>query len=277
MAFRTREDPDCRGMCSCGITLGVSAMAAITSSVKSRGVGRGEADALEPVDPAARAQQLAERLPVADVGAVGVDVLAEQGDLADALVDQRFDLGEGVGCRRGGGPSPCRAAAGRCRRCRCCCSPPRPRPTPRRRSLAAGGEGGGERLERVGDLDLRLVPQPGTFQQHGQLADVVGAEDDVDPGGLLDDGVPVLLGQAAADRDLHPRARGLLGGELAEVPVEPVVGVLAHGAGVEDDDVRRVDALGGADVAGALQQSRHPLGVVGRSSDTRKCVPRTSP
>ena len=39
MARSTASDPDCRGMCSCGITFGVSAMAAITSSVKSRGCG----------------------------------------------------------------------------------------------------------------------------------------------------------------------------------------------------------------------------------------------
>ena len=40
-----------------------------------------EADALEPVDPAGGAEQLAERLPVAELDPVGVDVLAEQGDL----------------------------------------------------------------------------------------------------------------------------------------------------------------------------------------------------
>ncbi len=39
MARSTREEPDWSGMCSCGITLGVSAMASMTSSVKSRGCG----------------------------------------------------------------------------------------------------------------------------------------------------------------------------------------------------------------------------------------------
>lgn len=39
IAFRIVSDPDCIGMCSCGITFGVSAIAAITSSVKSRGCG----------------------------------------------------------------------------------------------------------------------------------------------------------------------------------------------------------------------------------------------
>ncbi|GAA5012113.1 hypothetical protein GCM10025734_57370 [Kitasatospora paranensis] len=39
MAFSTVSEPDCSGMCSWCITFGVSAIAAITSSVKSRGCG----------------------------------------------------------------------------------------------------------------------------------------------------------------------------------------------------------------------------------------------
>ncbi|MNW60335.1 hypothetical protein D3C74_383100 [compost metagenome] len=39
MARRMRSDPAWRGMCSCGMTLGVSAIAAITSSVKAAGWG----------------------------------------------------------------------------------------------------------------------------------------------------------------------------------------------------------------------------------------------
>jgi hypothetical protein len=90
----------------------------------------------------------------------------------------------------------------------------------------------------------------------------VGAEDDVHPGRPLHDGVAVLLREAAADRDLHAGAARLLRGEVAEVAVQLVVGVLTHRAGVEDDDVRLVGALGGADVARVLQQSGQPLGVV---------------
>ncbi len=40
IARRTVSEPDWSGMWSCGMTLGVSAIAAITSSVKSRGAGR---------------------------------------------------------------------------------------------------------------------------------------------------------------------------------------------------------------------------------------------
>ena len=39
MSLRIRSEPDCSGMCNCGITLGVSAMASMTSSVKAAGCG----------------------------------------------------------------------------------------------------------------------------------------------------------------------------------------------------------------------------------------------
>ena len=79
MSLSTLSEPDCSGMCSCGITFGVSAIASMTSSVNSAGCGRGEAHPLEPLDLAARAQQLRERLPVAELHAVRVDVLARAG------------------------------------------------------------------------------------------------------------------------------------------------------------------------------------------------------
>ncbi len=224
------------------------------------GVRGGEADALQAVDVPAGAQQLAERLAVADVGAVGVDVLPEEGDLADALGDQGLDLGEdvagaavlllaaqrrddaegaGVVAADGDG-DPGRVGA-----------------------LAPGGQRGRERLQGLGDLDLRLLLHAGALEEHRELADVVGAEDDVHPGGPLHDGVAVLLRQAAADRDLHAGAARLLRGEVAEVAVQLVVGVLPYGAGVEDDDVGvAVGALWGADVTGVLQQTGQSLGVV---------------
>jgi hypothetical protein len=65
----------------------------------------------------------------------------------------------------------------------------------------------------------------------------VGAEDDVDPGGLVDDGLLVHLGHAAADGDLHPLAHVLAGLEVPQGAVELASGVVAHRAGVDDDDV----------------------------------------
>ncbi len=73
--------------------------------------------------------------------------------------------------------------------------------------------------------------------------------------------VAVLLGQAAADGDLHVRVGLLARHQVADVAVELVVGVLPHRAGVEHHHVG-VGALGCAAVAGGFQQSGEPLGVV---------------
>ena len=79
-------------------------------------------------------------------------------------------------------------------------------------------------------------------------------------GRLLEDDVLVLLGEAAADGDLHALVPPLDGREVAEVAVELVVGVLAHGAGVDDDDVGFF-AVGG-NVACRFERPAQPLGVV---------------
>ena len=94
----------------------------------------------------------------------------------------------------------------------------------------------------------------------GERAHVVGAEDDVDPGRLVEDDALVLLGEAAADGDLHALVLAFDAGEVAEGAVELVVGVLADRAGVDDDDVG--GAAVGPDVAGGLERSAEPLGVV---------------
>ena len=105
------------------------------------------------------------------------------------------------------------------------------------------GQGGGEDSEGFLDLDGGLGVMAGARQQGGQDVDVVGAEDDVDPRGPIDDAPPHLLGQAAGHGDLHAGALVLDGGEPAEVAEQAGDRVLAHGAGVDDDDV-------GAAVAG---------------------------
>ncbi len=221
-------------------------------------VRRGEADALQAVDLAGRAQQLGERLTVAQVGAVGVDVLAEQRDLDDALADQRLDLGEDVAgaavlllaAQRGDDAEGAGVVAA-----------DRDRDPGGVRRLAAGGQRGGEGLQRLQDLHLGLLLDPGALQQCGQVPDVVGAEDHVDPRRLAHDGVAVLLRQAAADGDLHALVPGLGRRELPEVAVQLVVGVLADGAGVEDHQVG-VTLLRGLHVSGVLQQPGEALGVV---------------
>ena len=65
----------------------------------------------------------------------------------------------------------------------------------------------------------------------------MSAEHDVHPRRAAHDLAAVLLRQAAADGDLHAGVRVLDRAQVAEVAVEPVVGVLPDRAGVEDDDV----------------------------------------
>ena len=126
--------------------------------------------------------------------------------------------------------------------------------------LAPGGEGRGEDLERFEDLELGLAVVAGALEERRQRAHVVGAEDDVDPGRLLEDDRLVFLGEAAADGDLHALVLALRAREVSEGAVELVVGVLAHGAGVDDDDVGV--AVGRPDVPGGLEGAAQPLRVV---------------
>ena len=116
----TSSEPDCSGMCSWCMTFGVSAIAAITSSVKSLGCGLVNRTRSSPSTAPTARSSLPKAQPVAELDAVGVDVLPEQGDLEDAL--RRPAPRPRPGRRPGGGPSPCRAGSARCRTCSCCCS-----------------------------------------------------------------------------------------------------------------------------------------------------------
>jgi len=103
--------------------------------------------------------------------------------------------------------------------------------------------------------------QPGPLEQRGQRADVVGAEHDIDPRRAAQDLAAVLLREAAADGDLHVGFRRLDRGQLAEIAVQLVVGVLPDRAGVEHHDVGCL-ALFGRRVPGLLEQSGQSLRVV---------------
>ncbi len=71
-------------------------------------------------------------------------------------------------------------------------------------------EGNTSSDSRISTCASSLYPR--ALEQHRQRADVVGAEDDVDPRRLRGDRVAVLLRQAAADGDLHARAAAALTG-----------------------------------------------------------------
>ena len=116
------------------------------------------------------------------------------------------------------------------------------------------------RLVLFEDLDDRAL-EPGLRQQRRRVGEVVGAEHDVDVAGSLDDQLAVLLGQAATDRDLEVGPFGLQRLQPTEMAVELVVGVLADAARVEDDDVGRLELVGGLHALGS-QQTRDALGVV---------------
>ncbi len=78
------------------MTFGVSAIASMTSSVKAAGCGLVKRIRSRPSISPRRAEQLAERLTVAEFDAVRVDVLAEQSDLDRAVLDEQADLVENV-------------------------------------------------------------------------------------------------------------------------------------------------------------------------------------
>ncbi len=93
-----------------------------------------------------------------------------------------------------------------------------------------------------------------------QLGDVVGADDEIDAAGAREQALPLLLRDAAGDDHGQLPAGALLLGEAAHLAEELLLGLLAHAAGVEDDDV----GLGGLDlgVAGPAHDLVHPLRVV---------------
>ena len=88
------------------------------------------------------------------------------------------------------------------------------------------------------------------------------------------DQVAVLLGQAAADHDLQPGRCVLQRLQVAEGAVELVVGVLPDAAGVEDDDVGVVGAVG-LGAARRPRAGRRCARSRARSSGTRRCGRRS--
>ena len=122
-----------------------------------RRVRRGEAHPLQPLDLAARPQQLGERLPVAELHAVRVDVLPQQRHLADALGDQRPDLGEDSPGRRS---FSLPRSDGTMQNVQVLLQPDRDRHPGGVRRLALGRQRRREHLERLEDLDLRLLLRP---------------------------------------------------------------------------------------------------------------------
>ena len=207
-------------------------------------VGAGEAHPSDAVDGPDGPQQLGEQRPPArDVPAIGVDVLAEERDLHDAVRRQAPDLSH----QFVEGPADLPATDGGDDAEGALVVAADLDRHPRRVGQVADGQGGREVVVLTRRLFPDLDDRPGggrLAQQGGGPPDVVGPEHDVHLGRPLADEVPVLLGQAAGDGDLEIGAAVLQRLEVAEVAVQPVVGVLSDAAGVQEDDVGRLHIVG---------------------------------
>ena len=222
---------------------------------------RREADALDAVDRVERAQQVGELravLPGAEVAAVGVDVLAEQrdldarrrGELLDLVHDVAHAPADLAAAHRRHDAERARVVAAdldrdprRVRRRRA--GPAAPTGTPRapRGSRRSGPRRGPARAAPGACARLWVPNTTSTWRRP------------------LAHELAVLLGEAAADRDLQVGPRVLQRLQSAEVAVELVVGVLADAARVEHDDVGGVEVVGRLHAVGR-EQPGDPLGVV---------------
>ena len=124
----------------------------------------------------------------------------------------------------------------------------------------AGGQCRRIGLVLLEDLDDRPF-EPRPLEQRRCVGEVVGPEHDVDLTRPLDDQVTVLLRQAAAYRDLEVGTAFFQALQPPELAVQLVVGVLAHAARVEHDDVGLVDLVGGLHPVGG-EEPGDPLGIV---------------
>ncbi len=218
------------------------------------GMGARVADPVDAVDRVDRAQQLSERRPVlaAQVAPVAVDVLAEQGHLADTVGGEALDLGEQLRRRAALLPAPRRGDDAIGADAVAALRDLQPR---LERPLAAGRQVAGELLE----LEVALGGQRVAGQELGELVDLARAEGDVDEREALEDLVLDRLRPAAADADDPLRALGLEPLRLAEVGEEAAVGVLADRAGVEEDQVGVIAAVR----LGVAERAEHPLHALG--------------
>ena len=180
-------------------------------------------------DPACAGSQLGEARVGRQVVAVGVDVLAEQRELAIAGLGER--LRPRPRCRRRAGCAPGRERRARCSRCRSCRSRRRsePRPWPRgrgryapprpRRHACPAGDRRRPRLERPTRSKPAAPSCPGVVgpteaQARGELRLLVGAQEEVDRRVAAREGVLVVgADRAAGEHDAQCRI-GLL--EVAE-------------------------------------------------------------
>ncbi len=218
MRLRTALEPDCNGRWMCSQSGGKLGVGADHVLLHVLGVRAGVADALDAVDRVDQPEQLgkADSALLRQVATVAVDVLAEQGHLADAVGGQRPGLSDELGRIAADLAPPGRgndavgavavAALGDLQ-------------PALELALAAGRQVAGEVLE----LEVALGAERVRVEELGQLVDLARPEGDVDEGKALKDLVLDRLRPATADSDDPVGVFGLEPLGLAEVGDEAVV------------------------------------------------------
>jgi hypothetical protein len=106
-----------------------------------------------------------------------------------------------------------------------------------------------------GDVDLRRPGRAPRADERRQPMQRLGAEHDVDIRGASDDVGAFLARDAAPDADDEIRLVGLERTHAAEIVEHALLRLLAHRAGVEEDDVRVLGTFGAREAAVAASTS----------------------
>ena len=124
------------------------------------------------------------------------------------------------------------------------------------------GRGQVVELLDLGEADVHLGPvlRTACVQQFGQAVQGLGAKHHVHIGGALDDLDAFLAGHAAAYANLHAARLQVL--DAAQVAEDLFLGLFAHRAGVEQDEVGLVHVLRGLVALGGAQHVHHLVRVV---------------
>ena len=260
----------------CSQTDGVSAMASMTSGVKSCGCGLVNRTRRIPSTAPTCRRRWANSGVREDPGTVTSRpyVFTFWPSRVTSTTPGRRAPGPRPRCRRRSGNAAAPARAARCRTCRRCRTPARSRPTRGTRHRGPPGALGNvsvcsrtsiwgpsvsERSNRSRRCGSAWVPTTTSTQGRTTL-----------------DLALVLLGEAPADDDPHLGVGRLQRLQMAEVAVELVVGVLADRARVEHHHARVGESVGRGHAVGE-EQPGDALRVVLVHPGTRRCGSHTCP
>ena len=115
---------------------------------------------------------------------------------------------------------------------------------------------------RERDVDLRAAARAPRADQRGQAVQGLRAEHDVDVGRAAHDRRALLARDAAADADDEVRSRALQFAHAAEIVEHALLRLLAHRAGVEQDDVGVLGTVGEREAVAVGEHVGHAVRVV---------------